>query len=181
MPRRSLPHLLVLLLCATAWGTGPACAAGVGTPTPPPAAQGTTLGPSPTLTARLSPEQRSALEKATYVYISSTRKDGTPSKEAEIWFMLYDDSIWVGSAPTSWRVKRIRWHRPDATIHIGTPDGPSLRARGELVTDEKLYDKLCDTFAVKYSSRWPRWDKSFREGLRSGERVLVRYTPLPAS
>jgi hypothetical protein len=126
----------------------------------------------------LSPADRGALEKAEFVYISSTRKDGSLSQPAEIWFNFADGSVWVASSPDSWRAKRIRWGRPMAKIWIGTRSGPSFRARGELVRDTKRYDELCDAFAVKYPARWPRWEKSFREGLRSGERVLIRYSPV---
>jgi hypothetical protein len=148
-----------------------------------------TLEPAPTPAATpraaqdaasvaLSAANRKALEDARFVYIQSTRKDGSLSKPAEIWFAFFDDAVWVASAPTSWRVKRIKWKRPQARIAIGTQDGPSIRARGALVQDEKLYDRLCSTFAVKYPDRWPRWEGSFRDGLRSGERVLIRYTPV---
>lgn len=136
-----------------------------------PAAQGSSAG-------GLTAEQRELLSKSKFVYISSTRKDGSLSKPAEIWFLFADGSIWVASAPTSWRAKRIRWKRPMATIWIGSPSGPSIRARGEFVTDEKRYDELCAAYAVKYPERWTSWEKSFREGLRSGERVLIRYTPV---
>ncbi|HYC23147.1 MAG TPA: hypothetical protein VEI94_10610 [Candidatus Bathyarchaeia archaeon] len=148
-----------------------------------------TLEPAPTPSATpqaaqnaasvvLSPANRKALEDARFVYIQSTRKDGSLSRPAEIWFAFFDDAVWVASAPTSWRVKRIKWKRPQARIAIGSQDGPSIRARGELVRDEKLYDRLCGIYAVKYAERWSRWESSFRDGLRSGERVLIRYTPV---
>ena len=148
-----------------------------------------TLEPAPTPSAApqavhnassvvLSPANRKALEDAPFVYIQSTRKDGSLSRPAEIWFAFFDDAVWVASAPTSWRVKRIRWKRPQARIAIGSQDGPSIRARGELVRDDKLYDRLCSIYAVKYAERWSRWESSFRDGLRSGERVLIRYTPV---
>lgn len=132
---------------------------------------------TPALVA-LTAEQLALLQKSPFVYISSTRKDGSLSQPAEIWFMVADGSIWVASAPTSWRAKRIRWKRPMATIWIGSRSGPSLRAHGELVQDPKRYDQLCDAYAVKYPERWSRWEESFRQGLRSGERVLIRYTPV---
>jgi len=144
----------------------------------------TALQPAATATPRdaggvtLSAADRKALEDAKFVYIQSTRKDGTLSRSAEIWFAFFDDAVWVASAPTAWRVKRIGWKRPMARIAIGKPDGPAIRARGALVKDDKLYQRLCDIYASKYPDRWPRWEQSFREGLRSGERVLIRYTPV---
>jgi len=129
-------------------------------------------------TGKLTPEQRKQLQAAKCVYISSTRKDGTLGKPAEVWFALMDDAVWVGSSPKSWRVKRIRWGRPQAKIAIGSPQGPSFRATGEIVQDPALYAKFCDQLAVKYPEAWSRWERSFREGLASGERVLIRYTPV---
>jgi hypothetical protein len=128
----------------------------------------------------LSESDRALLEKSQFVYISSTRKDGTLSKPAEIWFMYADGSVWVATPPTSWRAKRIRWGRPMAKIWIGKPSGPSFTAKGELVKDPKRYDEMFAAYAVKYPGQWARWEKSFRDGLASGERVLIRYTPSPS-
>ena len=128
--------------------------------------------------AAVSPEIEHLLATSEFVYISSTRKDGTLSRKAEIWFTWHDGSVWVGTRPDSWRAKRIRWKRPMATIWVGSPAGPSIRARGELVTDPARYDMLCRDYGVKYPARWPRWEASFREGLASGDRVLIRYVPV---
>jgi hypothetical protein len=136
------------------------------------------LSPEAAVVSSLTAEQRELLAQSRFVYIASTRKDGNLSQPAEIWFMWADGSVWVASSPNSWRAKRIRWGRPMAKIWIQKPDGPSFRARGETVADPARYDELCDAFSVKYSERWPRWEKSFRDGLRSGERVLIRYTPV---
>jgi hypothetical protein len=133
---------------------------------------------APPAAGKLTPEQEKQLAAATFVYISSTRKDGTLGKPAEIWFAVMDGAVWVGSAPDSWRAKRIRWGRPQAKIAIGSPSGPSFRATGSFVKDADAYKKFCDQLAVKYPDRWPRWEKSFREGLASGERVLIRYAPV---
>jgi hypothetical protein len=127
---------------------------------------------------KLSPEQEKQLAAAKFVYISSTRKDGSLGRPAEIWFAVMDGAVWVASSPDSWRAKRIRWGRPQAKIAVGSPEGPSLRTTGAFVKDPALYEQFCDQLAVKYASGWPRWEKSFREGLVSGERVLIRYTPV---
>lgn len=126
----------------------------------------------------LSPEQLKLLGEAKFVYIQSTRKDGTLSKPAEIWFAVMDGALWVGSSPESWRAKRIRWGRPQAKIAIGSTSGPSFRATGSFVKDPALYGKFCDQLAAKYPEKWSRWEQSFRDGLKSGERVLIKYTPV---
>jgi hypothetical protein len=126
----------------------------------------------------LSAEQLKQLAAAKFVYIQSTRKDGALSKPAEIWFAVMDGALWVGSSPDSWRAKRIRWGRPQAKIAIGSVDGPSFRATGSFVKDPALYAKFCDQLAGKYPEKWSRWEQSFRDGLKSGERVLIKYTPV---
>jgi hypothetical protein len=131
------------------------------------------------LPGALTPEQEKLLADARFVYIQSTRKDGTLGKPAEIWFAVMEGALWVGSAPTSWRVKRIRWGRPQAKIAIGGTGGPTFRALGAIVKDAALAKKFCDQLAIRYPAQWPRWEKSFREGLASGERVLIRYAPTP--
>jgi hypothetical protein len=146
---------------------------------PRPTATATSGGArAPVSATKLSAEQTARLEKAKFVYISSTRKDGTLGSPAEIWFAVIDGAVWVASAPDAWRVKRIRWGRPQAKIAIGSEDGPSLRATGQIVQDPDLYRRFCDQLGTKYPDRWPRWERSFREGLVSGERVLIRYSPV---
>ena len=80
--------------------------------------------------AALSPELTQALEKSTYVYIASERKDGSYGTSAEIWFMAYEGAVWVASPPTTWRVKRIRAGRTAARIAVGTKDGPTFTGDG---------------------------------------------------
>ena len=118
------------------------------------------------------------LADATYIYLSSTRKDGSLSKPAEIWFQVIDGAIYVGTRPDSWRAKRLGWGRDGAKIWIGKRDGPSLRATGAFVKDPALYQRFCDGLAAKYPKTWPRYEKGFREGLPDGSRVLIRYTPV---
>jgi hypothetical protein len=132
---------------------------------------------APALAAELGKDMRDLLATSTFVYISSTRKDGTLSKPAEIWFLWHQGSVYVASAPTTWRVKRIRWGRPAAKIWIGKPDGPAFAATGAVVTEPAVHEVMFKTFAEKYGLRWKAWESSFRSGLADGSRVLVRYTP----
>ena len=132
---------------------------------------------TPAVSKELAKDLDEKLATSHYVYISSTRKDGNLSKPAEIWFMWHKGSVYVASAPTTWRVRRIKWGRPQAKIWIGKPDGPSFTATGAVVDEPETRKVLLETFAKKYVSEWSRWEKSFRSGLDDGSRVLVRYTP----
>lgn len=119
------------------------------------------------------------LETSPYVYISSTRKDGSLSTPAEIWFMWDKGAVYVGTRPGSWRVRRILAGRPAAKIAVGTLDGPSFRATGSIVRDRAVEERLLEVFAAKYPERWPSHAESFRSGFADGSRVVVKYVPVP--
>jgi hypothetical protein len=127
----------------------------------------------------LSAEIEKGLAESEYVYIASTRKDGTLGKPAEIWFLYHAGAVYVGTSPSSWRVRRIRWGRPQATIWVGKQDGPSFRARGEIVDDDAIEALLLETYARKYPEGWKRYEENFRQGFKDGKRVVVKYSPEP--
>jgi hypothetical protein len=125
----------------------------------------------------LSDAIRAALDTKPYVYIASTRKDGTFGTPAEIWFMWHEGAVVVASPITTWRVRRIRAGRTRARIAVGAVAGPRFEATGSIVKDEKLSEAMCRTFAQKYADGWPRWEARFRAGLADGTRVLIKYEP----
>jgi hypothetical protein len=125
----------------------------------------------------LSAEQQKALESSKYVYIQSTRADGSMSKAAEIWFMYHNGAVWVCSPTTTHRVKRIQAGKTGAQIAIGKPDGPSFKAKGSLVKDAEVNKALFESFAQKYADGWSSYEKQFKEGLANGSRTLVKYDP----
>jgi hypothetical protein len=137
----------------------------------------TILAARPLPATELPAAVRDALASSTYVYIATQRKDGSFGKPAEIWFMWYEGAVWVGTPPTTWRVKRIKHKRPNARIAVGKPDGPSFDAVGSIVKDAKVAEHLFETYAKKYPDRWPAYERRFRDGMKDGSRVLVKYVP----
>jgi len=129
------------------------------------------------LAAALPSEIDHALRDSKYVYIQSERKTRQLGKPAEIWFFYDGTAVYVGTRPTSWRVRRIKAGRRRAHIAVGKPDGPGFDATGELVHDAKIEQQLLEAYAKKYPEGWTRFADSFREGFKTGDRVLVRYTP----
>jgi hypothetical protein len=129
------------------------------------------------LAADLPADVAQALANSRYVYIATERKAGGYGTPAEIWFMWDRGAVWVASPPTTWRVKRIRARRPHARIAVGTKEGPSFTATGSLVRDPAVYERLFTTYAKKYPDGWPQYESRFREGLKDGSRVLIRYAP----
>jgi hypothetical protein len=127
--------------------------------------------------AASSPEITKALDSATYVYVQSERKSGEMSKPAEIWFFVDEGVVYVGTRPTSYRVKRIKAGRTKARIAVGSADGPSFDATGAIVNDKALQEKMMAAYAKKYPEGWAKFAESFRKGFETGDRVLVAYTP----
>jgi hypothetical protein len=125
----------------------------------------------------LSPDIQKALESSQYVYISSTRKDGSLSRPAEIWYMYHDGAVYVGTRPNSWRVRRIKAGRPDAKIAVGNATGPSFTATGSLPNDAAMQELMLKEYARKYPQGWQTHEQSFRQGFKDGSRVLVKYVP----
>jgi hypothetical protein len=128
--------------------------------------------------AVLAPDVERALASSPYVYIATERKGGGFGSPAEIWFMWDQGAVWVASPPTTWRAKRIRAGRTAARIAVGSKDGPSFAAKGSFVRDPAVYEKLYATYARKYPDGWPRYEARFRDGLKDGTRVLMRYEPV---
>lgn len=125
----------------------------------------------------LAPDIQKALESSPFVYISSTRKDGSLSQPAEIWFMYHDGAVYVGTRPNSWRVRRIKAGRPEAKIAVGKVDGPSFTATGSLPNEPAIQELLLKEYARKYPQGWETHEQSFRQGFKDGSRVLVKYVP----
>jgi len=139
-------------------------------------AAGTLAIPSGAI-AGLSTEIEKALQESPYVYIQSERKSGQLGRPAEIWFFYEGGAVYVGTRPESWRVRRIKAGRTKARIAVGKSDGAAFEATGAVVRDPALEQRLQETFAKKYPEGWRKHETSFREGFKTGARVLVRYTP----
>ena len=127
--------------------------------------------------AGLAPELEKALKEAHYVYIQSERKGGQLGSASEIWFFFDGGKVYVGTRPGSWRVRRIKAGRPRARVAVGSREGPSFEATGALVKDPKLEERLMEAYAKKYPEGWASHADGFRDGFRTGQRVLVAYTP----
>ncbi len=120
---------------------------------------------------------KTELASSKYVYIASTRKNGTLSKPAEIWFLYHNGAVYVGTPPTTWRARRIKAGHPQAKIWVGKPDGPFFTATGAIVNEPDVYPVMFETYAKKYADGWQKFEEKFRSGFKDGSRVLIKYTP----
>jgi hypothetical protein len=135
------------------------------------------IGAAPRVEAVLSAEIKAALANSTYVYIASTRKNGSLGKPAEIWFLYRDGAVYVGTPPTSWRARRIKAGRTQAKIWVGKADGPAFMASGAIVNDPAAQQAMLEAYAKKYPDGWSKFEEKFRSGFKDGTRVLIKYTP----
>ena len=136
------------------------------------------FSPSPASAAGFSAEVEQALETSTYAYIASERKSGELGSAAEIWYMSHAGAVWVESPKTTYRAKRILAGRTKAKVALGKKDGPAFDAKGSIVNDPQLNDVFFEALAKKYPSGWKSYESGFRDGLKDGSRVLIKYEPV---
>ena len=129
--------------------------------------------------AELSTQLQQQLATGKYVYISSTRKDGSLSTPSEIWYIWRDGAVYVATRPASWRVRRIKAGRTQAKIAVGSIDAASFMATGSLIKDPAIEELIMKTYAEKYPDRWTQLADNFRAGFKDGSRVVVKYVPNP--
>jgi hypothetical protein len=134
------------------------------------------------------------LESSPFVYISPLLADGSESRcHSEVWYGWVDGAVVINTAPTTWKSRALAKGRDRARIWvgdhgrvkqmIGTNDAfrsaPHFDARGESVkNDAKLLDELLALYEKKYPTEIATWRDKMRSGYHSGERLLLRYTPL---
>jgi len=134
------------------------------------------------------------LESSPFVYISPLRKDGGESKcHSEVWYGWIDGAVVINTAPTTWKSRALAAGHDRARIWvgdhgrvkrmIGTNDAfrsaPHFDAKVESVkSGEALLERLLAVYAKKYPREIANWQNTMRDGYRSGQRLLLRYTPV---
>jgi hypothetical protein len=134
------------------------------------------------------------LESSPFVYISPLRADGSESKcHGEVWFGWIGGAVVINTAPTTWKSRAVAKGRDRARIWVGDHgrvkqmigqsdafrSAPHFDARVEsVVKDENLIERLLALYAVKYPREIDRWRDEMRDGYKSGDRLLLRYTPV---
>jgi hypothetical protein len=134
------------------------------------------------------------LESSPFVYISPLRADGSESTcHGEVWYGWIDGAVVINTAPTTWKSRAVAKGRDRARIWVGDHgrvkqmigsndafrSAPRFDARAESVKqDEKLLEKLLALYEKKYPREIASWRDKMRAGYHSGERLLLRYTPL---
>jgi len=141
-----------------------------------------------------APVPEALLEKSPFVYISPLLADGRESTcHGEVWFAWLDGAVVINTAPTTWKSRALAAGRDRARIWVGDHGrwkqmigrneafrgAPHFDARVESVKgDEPLLDRLLAAYERKYPDEIASWRDRMREGYRTGDRLLLRYTPV---
>ena len=126
----------------------------------------------------------------------SARAACTPGSESschgEVWYGWLDACVVLITARTSWKalalargLERTRiWVGDHGRVGrvLGSGDafrkGPSFEARAQKTGDAALLERLLATYRRKYPNEIGSWESRMRSGFESGERILIRYTPV---
>ena len=130
-----------------------------------------------------------ALDESSLVYITPLSASGGESAcHGEVWFVHEGADVLVVTNPERWRAAAIAQGRTRARLWAGDhgvwtraskawEKSPKRDATGRIDPDRAAHARALALFGVKYASGWSKWGPRFEQGLASGERVLLRYTP----
>ncbi len=131
-----------------------------------------------------------AAQTSPLIYVSPLRSDGSESRcHAEVWFVSDASDLLVVTTAGRWRAAAIERGLRRARIWVGDHgvwtrsegafrQAPKLEASAAFDRSPEVRERALAGFGAKYSSEWDKWGPRFRTGLESGERVLIRYSPV---
>jgi len=133
---------------------------------------------------------QAAMAESDLVYVTPLHGDGAESScQAEVWFVADAGDAVVVTASDAWRARAVGRGLDRARLWVGDvgvwsdSDGayralPSTVAGASMITDPAEHERLLEVFGDKYSLEWIIWGPRFRNGLKEGSRVMIRYTPV---
>ena len=146
--------------------------------------------PLPLRAATLPDATLKSLAGSQTIYVTPLKKGGAESKcHAEVWFAYDGGNIFVVTSSKAWRARAISLGLTQARMWVGEfgvwqrateafRKAPELTATGALVTDASTQSQVLDKFGGKYKAEWSSWGPKFRNGLKDGSRVMLRYSPV---
>ena len=142
----------------------------------------------------LSAETQKALETSPYVYVSPLKSDGEESRcHGEVWYSWLDGAVVLNTTKGAWKARAVERGLKSARVWVGDHGrwktalggkneafraAPMFNAAVERVTDAAVNERMLKDFDVKYPGSIDRWRDKMRDGFASGERHLLRYTPV---
>ena len=132
---------------------------------------------------------RAAIARSPLVYVSPLKGNGEESTcHGEVWFVPDGGDLLVVTNPERWRAAAIGKGMDRARLWVGNfgvwkkagdafRKAPTFEARASIEKDKGVQAMALEAFGAKYAKEWDKWGPRFRDGLASGERVLIRYSP----
>jgi len=147
----------------------------------------------PAVARQLSPATVALLEKSDFVYVSPLKANGQESAcHGEVWYGWDEGSVALITARKTWKGRALDRGLDRARVWVGNHGrwkglifnnedfrrGPSFEARAAIDPDPALLERLMQRYAVKYPAEFADWEPAMRSGFVSGERVIIRYSPV---
>lgn len=141
----------------------------------------------------LPPATRDALASSPFVYVSPLSREGSESRcHGEVWFAWLDGAVQIVTGTGGWKARAVAAGLDRARLWVGDYGtwkgtlgtreefrrGPSFVARARASRDTALLERMLELYDRKYPAEIGRWRERFREGLASGERVILSYAPV---
>ena len=123
------------------------------------------------------------------IYVSPLKSGGLESRcHGEVWFVADGRDLLVVTDAERWRAACIAKGHDQARIWVGDygvwtrsqgafRKAPSYVASARLDRDPAAHARALEVFGRKYAKGWSDWGPRFRDGLASGKRVMIRYSP----
>ena len=143
---------------------------------------------APRISAAAASPAVGALESSGLIYLTPVLRNGDESTcHGEVWFVYYEDDIFVVTKRLAWRTQAIQRGLTTAKIWIGEfgrwtrakdryRAAPYLEISGSIERDPAVHTAVLGIFGGKYPDEWDKWGPRFRDGLADGSRVMLRYT-----
>src|SRR5215510_979533 len=87
----------------------------------------------------LSAEIETALKTEKHIYIATQRANGEWSTPAPVWFMYDGEAVYLTTAPTSYKARRIHRGSP-VRVWVGSTEGPAFTGKAEIIEDLALVE-----------------------------------------
>ncbi len=139
--------------------------------------------------AEIPAATRAAMEQSKLVYVSPLLADGRESScHGEVWYFVDGGDVVLATASDGWKARALASGRDRARLWFGDFDryrgdraliaaAPSVDASVSLDAAPGVFERLLAAFGKRYSDEWGKWEPRFREGRKSGQRVVIRYRP----
>ncbi len=139
--------------------------------------------------AALSQAARKGIAESPLIYVSPLRGDGSESAcHGEVWFVADGTDLLVVTTEDRWRAVAVTRGLESARIWVGDfgpwkksdqfKSGPSFVAKVALVSkDAPEVERALNAFGAKYPDDWENYGPRFRNGMKDGSRVMLRYRP----